>query len=311
MKSDVNVEKGNSNIIEILAKSTNERFHELAEKLAGEEPFVWLMTPDEAETLLTLANTYNRVPSPSKVKSYLGAMARGEWMYNNASLGFYVDGRIADGQHRLQAMSQSKKTIKTVIVPGLDPSCFQTIDLGKNRTARDAFEMEGHAVPGIKAIACTIALKWMLNKRIASTATPSTSQILKFESSHRTIIRGACGLSVAWHEEYGSYLHPGLVAGTILIRHLAKMRTEDEFTSFLEEIYSGEAKTPRSPGFVARKLIEKHLVAKNKKAGKMTQEGVVGTLLKAYKLAESGREAMLDTDVMFPARPNEKFSVCL
>ena len=160
-------------------------------------------------------------------------------------------------------------------------------------------------------MACAIALKWMLNKRIANTSAPTTSQVLKFETAHRATVREACNFCMAMQDAYGNYLHPGLVAGVVLIRYMSKLKLEEPFLAFLDEVYSGRAKEVNTPGFVLRKLIERHLAAKTIKAGKMTQESLIGSTLKAYKLVEQGKEARLDSDVLFPSRKNEKFSVCL
>ena len=56
---------------------------------------------------------------------------------------FSSDGRLLDGQHRLEACEIAGLPISTHVVFGVDPGAFTTIDTGRSRSASDALAIEG------------------------------------------------------------------------------------------------------------------------------------------------------------------------
>lgn len=48
---------------------------------------------------------------------------------------------LLDGQHRLEAIRKSGKTVRTLVVRGLDPAVQSTIDIGRKRTSADHFRI--------------------------------------------------------------------------------------------------------------------------------------------------------------------------
>lgn len=123
-----------------------------ADKIAnGEQPRYEEVTPAIAVALVRDHNRKNRDLSISKVFGYRDAMNRGEWKLNHQGLAFYSDNTIADGQHRMYALTLADvDSITIMVTPNFDESSIDSIDVGKSRNAGDALAMLGIANAKIK-----------------------------------------------------------------------------------------------------------------------------------------------------------------
>lgn len=68
---------------------------------------------------------------------------RNQWEMNGETIIIDWNGGILDGQHRIMAVIQSGKTIETVVVEGVDPHSFLTIDVGLKRSGGDMLQITG------------------------------------------------------------------------------------------------------------------------------------------------------------------------
>lgn len=103
---------------------------------------VTVITPAIAERLL-LSNVSNRIVNARRVSLYSGALTRGEWKLNGESIKIAPDGRLLDGQHRLQAIVQSGIPMTTWVVKNVPNDVFDTIDTGKARGGSDTLKVAG------------------------------------------------------------------------------------------------------------------------------------------------------------------------
>lgn len=101
-----------------------------------------VITPQQAEIWLRHNNT-NRKLSKPLVKRLANAIKRGEWELNGESIKIARGGRLLDGQHRLSAIIEAGKEIKTYVVKNLNAETFHTIDCGKLRSNADMLEIRG------------------------------------------------------------------------------------------------------------------------------------------------------------------------
>jgi hypothetical protein len=102
------------------------------------------VTPAIAESWLK-KNTRNRRINDRTVRNYAEEMLSGAWKQNGASIQFDRSGKLLDGQHRLSAIVKTRTTHDMVVVSGLDPEVFDTIDLGKGRTTVDTLDVKNIA----------------------------------------------------------------------------------------------------------------------------------------------------------------------
>lgn len=132
-----------------------------------------VITPAIAAKYLE-ANRSNRPTSRGIIADYVSAMLAGEWLFNGEAIKFDRDGKLVDGQHRLHAVVKAQKPIAFLVIRGLDPEVFKTIDTGKKRSGGDVFAIKGVKDPNNVAAAMrllhrTLANEFALKKRISNT----------------------------------------------------------------------------------------------------------------------------------------------
>ena len=100
---------------------------------------VMTITPTLAGEILRL-NSNNRNVRDYMVRQYAQMMKEGRWDENSpATISFYQDGTLADGQHRLLAVKRSGATLRMLVVFGCKRSPF--IDTGMRRTSKDSLRI--------------------------------------------------------------------------------------------------------------------------------------------------------------------------
>ena len=72
-------------------------------------------------------------------------MVSGQWRKNNATVGFYVDGQIEDGQHRLSGAAIAGHTLETAMVFGIERDAIVTVDDLAARHGSDHAKLNGIA----------------------------------------------------------------------------------------------------------------------------------------------------------------------
>ena len=93
-----------------------------------------LITPDIAKKYLLSNTDKNRNLMENYVNFLADCMLRGEWMLTGQGIGFDVNGRLINGQHRLHACVRSGVSITIEVTRNLDPVSFRVMDAGHNRT---------------------------------------------------------------------------------------------------------------------------------------------------------------------------------
>jgi hypothetical protein len=106
------------------------------------ETRVVTVTPEMAEKLLE-GNVHNRPVYDHVVQNYADMMRRKMWQLNGESVVVDYTGKLLDGQHRLWACFNAKTAFETVLVTGVDPDTFVTIDTGKKRSSADVLHISG------------------------------------------------------------------------------------------------------------------------------------------------------------------------
>lgn len=115
-----------------------------------------------AERLLK-SNTRNRPMREGKVSEYARAMRSGTWAFNAEAIKISSDGVLADGQHRLQAitwMDDDDPGYPLLVVYGLTPESQLTMDQGAKRTAHEQLALTGAEVDTTIAAAIRALIAW-------------------------------------------------------------------------------------------------------------------------------------------------------
>lgn len=131
-----------------LTKSTNVRPHG--------RPEIENITPEQAERYLKAAER-NRPLSSTSVVDLAIQMESNNWVLNGETIKFDDEGRLIDGQHRLEACILSGKPFRTYVIRGIhDRRAFSTIDVGRARTPGDIFALSGFVEQNTASAAASI-----------------------------------------------------------------------------------------------------------------------------------------------------------
>lgn len=108
------------------------------------------ITPKVAEEILT--KHYDRIAKGefkqrpvfnSIVRKYTADMKAGHWDVTPEAIIFDENGDLADGQHRLEGVRQSGKTIEFTVTRGWPASVINNIGGGKSRTVANKLHLNG------------------------------------------------------------------------------------------------------------------------------------------------------------------------
>jgi len=102
-----------------------------------------VVTPKVAREWLNRYNRNNRKILEGNIKILMRDMVAGNFMLNGQPVCFAEDGRLLNGQHRLEACARADQSIELIIVRGLPEEAFSTYDIHSHKTRLDFNNMEG------------------------------------------------------------------------------------------------------------------------------------------------------------------------
>lgn len=108
------------------------------------------MTPERAKKILA-DNGRNRVLRTPQVEFHLNNINQGLWELTHQGVAIDTNGELLDGQHRLQAIAMSGKTVPIMLTEGLKPELMNVIDTGARRSPGDVFSISGITHPAVAA----------------------------------------------------------------------------------------------------------------------------------------------------------------
>ena len=233
------------------------------------------------------------------------AMINGEWKFNNTSIGFFKDGHLADGQHRLSACIDAEYTFKTLVVPSLGNDAMLTVDQQtKARTISVILDMEGVDEPEVKSYIASNYLKSFIIGHFSG-GNKSSNTALKvfvnnFDEPLSKVIEEAKGiLKQSTNRIYS------LKSASLWLFYADKKNPsyKKEARRALTEITTGVSEFDDSPGMVANKVLLKKL---KKQGPSITMNNRIGTTIKALNYIIAGQTATPKA-VAFPAKKRERF----
>lgn len=156
------------------------------------------ITPSMAKEMLK-HNTHNRPYSDATVRKYTQLMRDGKWGLSPDSIGFDVEGKLMNGQHRLSAVINSGTTQTFFVVHEMPLTSYQITDEGRKRRASDIVAIETN-VKHYNVVASSVRLYMGLaagrgvntgNKDI----TPTNADILETYLKHEHIFNSSIDLA--------------------------------------------------------------------------------------------------------------------
>jgi hypothetical protein len=114
------------------------------------------VTPKLAELWLKGKNK-NRSMHLSQLNKLKRALEQDRWEINGETIIFDAQGRLIEGQHRLQAVVDTDTSLWSLIVVGIDQDRFKTMGQGSKRSAGDILSIRGEK----DARNLAAALRWV------------------------------------------------------------------------------------------------------------------------------------------------------
>ncbi|OLE24236.1 MAG: hypothetical protein AUG49_13760 [Catenulispora sp. 13_1_20CM_3_70_7] len=102
----------------------------------------WVEVTPAMATALLDANSHNRRLREAVADGYARDMTADRWDVNGETIKICIDGRLIDGQHRLEAIEITGITAVCLIVTGLPIEAQKTTDIGARRSYADTLGWE-------------------------------------------------------------------------------------------------------------------------------------------------------------------------
>lgn len=204
------------------------------------------ITPDMAKTYVDTVEK-NRVLNLGIVKHLTDQMRKGAWMDNGASVVFDAQGHLSDGQHRMNAVIQSGKTLNFVVVEGVDPAAYVTMDTGKSRDLGDTLSTADFDYA--RDVAAILRFVWEFDQGAfipprGKGPRLTNQQGLDRAVKHKKKWEATAKQSKAWASSFDGRLTKSCFGG---IFHVLSRHDENKAYDFLETLASGAIGDARSP----------------------------------------------------------------
>lgn len=195
-----------------------------------------VITPQDAVKLLDL-NTNNRALRRGTVDRIKHDIANGRFMLNGDTIVVGANGELLNGQHRLEAIAAGGVPVESIIIKGVDPAAFSTIDNHRPRSLSDYMKINGISDHSRIAVLVPRAERWDAQQRgrdVASgTKRRGESVYIDFYEDNKERIDGA----IRSPQKY-----PYIVSSiTGIFRYIIGFERADECDKYLREVSSGDS----------------------------------------------------------------------
>lgn len=228
------------------------------------------ITPKKAAEWMT-HNEGNRPMRKNHVTKLSEAIKRDEWKLNGESIKFNCNGRLIDGQHRLQAIILSGRSIQSYVVRGLPNDAFDSIDQGAARGLSDVFARNGE----VNCALLAGAVRWYGiladRKNFKNGYTPAQAKetIEKNPELRASVKRFAANRNLK-----------GLMHGSIAaaLHYLFSRKDQTLADLFFDGLFSGEGLRKSDPVY----LLRERLIGNMGSVAKLGRETIAALTVKAW-----------------------------
>jgi len=180
------------------------------------------ITPDMAKKILAHRNKNNRPIRYTHLEKLSDAIEKDEWKVTNQGIAFDADGNLIDGQHRLAAILQTRKTVKMMVATNMDANIFDVVDTGSKRSTGDALDILGseHGRTVSAALKIYICYQKFPEKAWSGAAIqqPSTSDVIAIYKDRQDEIEALLSVIKKKHRNFKCFsMSLGLVLSILLL----------------------------------------------------------------------------------------------
>lgn len=283
--SDTATPDDRTTVSDIIAKAKS------GKRLAG----LFVLSPAVCAILFLHHNPHNRdwraVSQKTNTREYARRMSAGEWQFITQSIGFYDDGAVCDGQHRLSAAALAGFTLEVFLCFGAARGAAVAIDDIGVRTTADALALDGITRSFDKTVIIDGAFRYMRQR-----GDKEAALVLKDGTKKREVVREEdprlddalaivdyiCSTNA---KPVLKPLQAATAAYLMMIGGWKPLDLKDKFGRFLSGI-SPEGE--KHPYFVAATLIQQDNTSKDK----LSTTRQLAAAIKAMVDTESGTKAI-------------------
>jgi hypothetical protein len=241
------------------------------------------VTPKMASTWMSEKNYEdNRPISKTRVSYYARQMKQGRWKLNMEPIIFDLEDHLLNGQHRLMAIIESKKTIELLIAKGVKTDCFTTMDQGYSRTGGQILTMKGFSNASSRAAVCRALYMWEVSGgTITKTGKVSADEILLVQDVYPDEVDAAVNY-LAKSIVKDLPLRSGMTGLAHLLCHRARPKKAKEFFEILSD---GVTSVRGHPALILRNRIMKDAI----KGLKYPAGAEFAMMVRAWNSYEAGK----------------------
>lgn len=214
------------------------------------------ITPAEATKWLQ-CNQHNRPVRKNHVIFLANEIKAGNWQLNGQAIVIADNEQVLDGQHRLLAIIEAGESIKSLVVYGITPEAFSTMDTGAVRSGSDALCLHFHDFPigVVKAVATAVPWVKQLERgalRSGGGSKVSNTEIIRYASDHQSLFERAATLM--HYPKDNRPLSVGI--GTALFEMFGR-KNEQQADTFFQSLYTGENLERTDVEYILRQSFQK------------------------------------------------------
>lgn len=176
------------------------------------------VTKTAAKTILENFNKHNRTRVDNKVVSYGVDMRLNRWEINGETIKFGLDAsgdiiQLIDGSHRMEAVVSEGTGRPFLMVVGISPNAFKTIDQQNRRTVRDAFTTHGKNFASDRHGLVSLISRFeedRLNEHRSNV--PNISRAFNLDEKYELLVEEALNFAIVTHKNCSVNLSKATIA---------------------------------------------------------------------------------------------------
>lgn len=239
------------------------------------------VTPDMAADWLQ-HNKNNRSFRPALADRYARDMRNGDWHLTGEPVQFASNGRLIDGQHRLEGVRRSGVAVRMFVTRGLPDTAQKFIDQGVSRTAADALSLSGYAQTHALSAAARLGVLADDDALFRDKAAQKVShaRIIQWVEEHPDIVDATKFVHCA--PQKNTHLPPSIMAYAYY--RFTELEPEDA-TDFFVRLGSGANLAPGSPLLALQSRVNQLAI----NGQRPTNRQLLGMLFRVWNAWRKGR----------------------
>lgn len=205
-------------------------------------------------------NIHNRKPVRANIEFIKKEILEGRFLLNGQTITFDNEGNLADGQHRLIAISELDTEVQLIVVRGVDKDSFRTIDTGRTRCGADVLSIEKVPYHTIVASAIQRILHKFHQERASAKGSSikiSNSAVVDFYNNNKNELMDCVYLCTELYNTETKIISQSVSSAMLF---LLKKENPSKAKSFIREVYTGKMEGNDISALTLRKRLINHKI---------------------------------------------------